>query len=438
MEKTKNAKQNKAERSTLKYFKGFLVVVLIVISFIGGYFTNYLTKSDTEKTVEWVVGTVTKYGYFLDEETGELKQFTGEEIADKIVSSFLDQYSDYYTPEEYSDVVKTNKGNNFGVGATFLSATNDLKIFRVIGNSPADFAGLKKGDVIVAGARTSSRVDFADREAFVNFISEQSKDTEFTIFYMRDGIEHQAIVKRTVFTSSYVKYYDNTTYGHFVEKDDTAGLKFVTEQSEEMTMLDDKTAYVSFMSFSGQATFEMNKVMEYAKAQGKTKIILDLRDNGGGQMDILCNVASHFVYSDKTEKPIIVYSKDSNNVINHYSASGSKANPDTEKIVVLANGYSASATECLIGAMLHYKFNFDRNSLIIEQGVNGKSTTYGKGIMQRTFINVYTGEALKITTAQIYFPNKTTSIHGVGIHTNPQNVVSPEKVMTRALEILAS
>jgi carboxyl-terminal processing protease len=241
-----------------------------------------------------------------------------------------------------------------------------------------------------------------------------------------------------VFISSYVEYYDNKTHGYFIQNEEGTGLEFVTDQIEKIDQIDDKTCYIKFMSFSGRAVFEMDKVMAYAKNKGKTKVILDLRSNGGGQLDILCKVASHFVKSVNSSKPVLLYSKDVDGVLTHYSSATTKVNPNTEKIVVLANEYSASATECLIGAMLHYKFAFDRNSLIIEQGVSGKDTTYGKGIMQRTFLNVVTGEALKITTAQLYFPNKTTSIHGKGINTNPQNVCSPENVMTRALEIMAS
>jgi carboxyl-terminal processing protease len=439
MSKQNTLNPNTNKKIGLKSFKVFLVVMLMTISFIGGYYINYLTKDPTTKTVDWVVSNIVKHGYFLDEETGEIRKFTGEEIADKIVSSFLDQYSEYYTPEEYSDVVKTNKGNLYGIGVSFLSTANDLKIFRVTGNSPAERAGLKAKDLIVGAETTGeSKKYFSDRESFSEYLADKTKDEKFTLYYVRDDVEYGTTIQKSVFVSSYVKYYDNQKYGHFVDNENGTGLDFITEDAESLYAFDDKTCYIQFSAFSGHAVYEIDTVMTYAKNNGKTKVILDVRSNGGGKLDILCDVASYFIKSTQTKTPVLLYAKDADDRLTHYSATGDRTNPDTEKIVVLANEYSASATECLIGAMIHYGYAFDRNQLIIERGESGKTTTYGKGIMQTTFVNAVTGEALKLTTALLYFPNKVTSIHGKGIYTNSPNICTPDMVMTRALELMAN
>lgn len=442
MDKNKNKEKSNekvVKKGLTKSVTIFLGVVIFIVGIVGGYFLNNVAKNDTTRTIEWVIKNVSKYGYYLDEDTGEIREFTGEEIADKIIESFLDEYSDYYTAQEYSEIVKTNKGNNFGIGVTFLTTTTDLKVFRVIGNSPSERAGLKKGDVVSGGQKDGGeKVAFSTRTDFTNFLNSLKKDETFTLFFNRGGTEQSASVSKSVFTSSYVKYYDKTTVGHFINQDDEEELLFVTESSDEMSCLDEKTAYISFYSFSGQAVHEIDTVMEHVRTTGKTKVILDLRDNGGGQMDILCDVASHFVYSEQTDSPVVAYAKDSKGRLSHYSASDNLVNQKIEKFVVLANSHTASASECLIGAMLHHAHAFSKDSLIIEYSENGKATTYGKGIMQRTFVNHTTGEALKLTTAQIYFPDKVTTIHGKGISTTPSNTVSEKYVLERALEILAN
>lgn len=427
-------------KNNKKGFATFLVITGLIICFIGGYFFNDLTKDPSIRTVEWVMDTISKHGYYLDEETGEIKKLTGEDISDLIVSSFLDKYSDYYTAEEYADVVATNKGNNFGIGTTFLSAKSDLTVFRVVGNSPAFYAGIEKGDVLT-GARKSGedKVVFSARGDYSSFLSNVSVGEEFMLYATRNGEEKTFNLAKQVFTSSYVAYYDNQTKGWFTSDGAGAeGLTFITGASDAMSSLPDGVAYIKFDSFMGKAAFEMKTVMEYIKSQNKTGIILDLRDNGGGQMDILSSVSSYFIKSPDTQTPIIAYAEEVSGRIEHFNASGCNFNDNIRKITVIANNYTASASECLIGAMLHYGTAFSVDNLVIENGSGATGKTFGKGIMQSTFFNTITGEALKLTVAKIYFPDKTTSIHGVGISTTDANTVSPENALQRAVDIASN
>lgn len=425
---------NLIKKNNAKNFSAFLVLILAVVCFVGGYFFNLIIKGDDLRTVEWVLDTVNKYGYYLDEDTGELKKLTGKEVADSIVNTFLDDYSNYYTADEYSDVVETNKGNNFGVGVSLLSSTTDLKIFRVIGNSPAYYSGLKSGDILVGAKKVDGdRQEFISRKDFTDFLSSVERDEEFILFATRDGVENSFTVAKRVFISSFVTYFDNQTKGYFT----VAGgsLAFTTEASLEMQSLPDGVAYIGYQSFTGKSDYEIKTVMEYIKAQGKTGVILDLRDNGGGQMKILESVSSYFIKKDGVENPVIVKAKDNDGRWENYTAKGSNFVDSVEKVVVLANKYTASASECLIGAMLHYGKAFSRSNLVIENGDGMTGRTYGKGIMQTTFKNTFTGEALKITTARLYFPDGKTSIHGKGIHTVALNMVLPQNALDRAIEL---
>ena len=96
------------------------------------------------------------------------------------------------------------------------------------------------------------------------------------------------------------------------------------------------------------------------------------------------------------------------------------------EIYVAANGNTASASEALIGAMVDYGAIGFEDIYITDtvQKEGYAAATYGKGIMQSTYVNTKTGEAIKLTTAQIYWPNGRT-IHDVGITVNDGAIASP-------------
>ena len=83
----------------------------------------------------------------------------------------------------------------------------------------------------------------------------------------------------------------------------------------------------------------------------------------------------------------------------------------------MADSGTASASEAFIGACLDYDY---RNivKVVLSRNSKGEYKTYGKGIMQTTFVNTSVGDALKLTTAKIYWPVSNISIHGVGITEN--------------------
>lgn len=414
-----------------------LAILFGVLCFLGGFFIKEITKSDEVRTVEWLVNYVTKYGYYLDEETGELKKYTSKDFANAIIDGLLDDYSDYYTKQEYNDVINTNKGNKYGLGIGLLKSTDDLRVFSVTGNSPADKANMKSGDVIVAGSTISGdKKGISTRKELTEFTSQFKKGEEFILYCDRDGVEKKFTVKADVFISSFVKYYDSQTYGYFTENQSGTDLEFKTTPSTEMLVLGDDIAYIKFTSFNGKAAFEMDTVMQYVKERKKTKIILDLRDNGGGRMAVLCDVASHFISYSVSNEPVVVRAKDVNGRLTRYSTT-SKFNQDIERIAVIANNYSASATECLIGAMLDYMYRFGEKNLVIETGDGATGKTFGKGIMQRTFLSPFTGEAIEITVAEILTPITNKSYHGVGFSTTPANTVGKKYALYRAIETLA-
>ena len=158
---------------------------------------------------------------------------------------------------------------------------------------------------------------------------------------------------------------------------------------------------------------------------GKRKLILDLRGNGGGYVDICQSVAKFFVPAPENSFSLIAtaeYKKDPKTDKSKTEIFKSSAiefgTYNYTKIIVLADENTASASEMLIGAMLSYDTQ-DKIEVVLAPSKDDDGQTvyksYGKGIMQTTYVNTFGGGALKLTTAKLVWPDGKTCIHGVGI-----------------------
>ena len=171
------------------------------------------------------------------------------------------------------------------------------------------------------------------------------------------------------------------------------------------------------------------------RTRGKSKLILDLRDNGGGFMDILSAISSYLVYGEN-KNALVSYAVHKNGGTESFYTAGDNFNRDITSIAVMANINTASASEALIGAMLYYGRAFDTTKLVIEKNSQGVARTYGKGIMQSTF-QFLEGDAIKLTTAYVYQPDKTTCIQGKGIVVTGENAVEKAGALESSLPCLS-
>ena len=174
------------------------------------------------------------------------------------------------------------------------------------------------------------------------------------------------------------------------------------------------------------------------KKRGKTKLIFDLRANGGGYMDVLKEIVELLVKADGN----IIYSYVKEKGKDTTFTTRSKYDDFLKNIVVLADGGTASASECLIGAMLSYGEKeggngFSASDVLVGYNARrGDYSTYGKGIMQTTYM-LSSGGALKLTTAKIFWADGKTCIHGVGVTpVSEENKITEENAIFRAREIL--
>jgi carboxyl-terminal processing protease len=239
-------------------------------------------------------------------------------------------------------------------------------------------------------------------------------------------------MQKAFYKASYVAYYDSERKMMIdVTKE---GLPY-RENAEEKMALPNDTALISLSEFEGEVASQLTATLSYMEQKGRTKLILDLRDNGGGFMSTLCKVAEQLIYNGGN-KTLIAYASGKADSDSFYIKSN-KNNSFITEIALLANEGTASASECLIGAMAHYGERFSLDNLVVEKNDDGVAKTYGKGIMQTTYVFL-DGSAIKLTTARIFWPDKTTCIHSKGISpTMPENATEKgQSAIDRAISIL--
>jgi len=169
--------------------------------------------------------------------------------------------------------------------------------------------------------------------------------------------------------------------------------------------------------------------MQQFKEEGKKHLILHLRENGGGYLDTMQSIASYFCKESEKSKPIVAVA-DFGEKRTSYNAYGNwyeDCFAQDSRICVLADAYSASASECLIGCMIDYGAIEFSDICLAER--NGVAKTFGKGIMQETrLINFLKQDAITLTTAEIRWPVSDRSIHDRGVLPEDGALTVEEKI----------
>lgn len=405
--------RERADRTALRILCVALAVLFVLLAGAGGFFIWYYTRDPAERTLSWVKSMVRKHYYqeipeeLLD--AAEMEDIFGGDGKEGL----LDRYSAYYTAEELKAQLETQAGHQTGTGLSFLQSSDGLQIYRVAGNSPAEHCGLTAGLYLLGyGEDESADTVYTDFNTFSTFVGAQADEE---IFYLRAGEEpadegEVYAVCKAAYTQSYV-FYDDAEESYRYTGDRTEGLGI---SDSELTFLPADAAYIRIDSFAGDAARQLRGLLEVFASKGKTGLILDLRNNGGGQLDVLAEIASMLCKNAEGSFPVVNIEYRSG--AESYSAARSDYyeyfTAETE-ITVLANYNTASASEALIGAMLDYGSIGYEDIFLAE--IDGTAHTYGKGIMQTTYTNLLTGEGIKLTTAAICWPVSGNCIQDRGI-----------------------
>lgn len=292
---------------------------------------------------------------------------TWENIYRTLAMSIGDDYSRYFTAEEYHALMNEGSGNFVGIGvhATFDVDTKGIYLFGIMKNSPAEKAGLKTGDVIISAEGVESTGD--NYYTMLDLIGgEAGTEVSLTVLRGEEKIDFKVI------------------------RDAVASENVVYEN------LGDGVAYLRIHSFADD-TFTAQFLSEMSRAQqdGCTKFVFDVRNNTGGYLEEICKTLDVLL----PEGPIInIVDKDGKTTSRDSDANCIKA----DKMVVLCNEATASAAELFTAALRDYEL-----AEIVGQ------KTFGKGTMQTTYV-LDDGSAIKMSTA-FYNPPSNESYDGVGI-----------------------
>jgi carboxyl-terminal processing protease len=284
-----------------------------------------------------------------------------------MLDSLGDAHTTYMSPEESQQASADLSGYD-GIGAYVDTTTKNLTIVSPIPGSPAEAAGLKPGDVIIA-------VDKKD----------VTSDTPTAVLQMVLG-KAGTPVTLTIQRPNVDKPFDVTiTRAHIV---------IPTIQGK---MLSGNIAYIDLSTFGQTTADDLTAELKQLLAQNPKGLILDLRDDGGGYLDTAVAVISQFV-----DQGTVLIEQYGDGTRDTYSAKpGGLATK--VKLVVLVNAGTASASEITAGAIQDYK-----------RGILIGTTTYGKGSVQ-VWTDLVNGQGgVRITVAQWLTPNGR-QINGVGL-----------------------
>jgi carboxyl-terminal processing protease len=290
-----------------------------------------------------------------------------------------DEHSSYMDPFQYKDATASLQGEYEGIGAWVNTFGKFLTINEPMPGSPAEKAGLKPGDQIIA-------IDAAD---MTGILPEQArrkvlgpKGTTVVLTILREGVDQPFDVEVTRAS--------------------------ITVPSVTSKILNGNIAYIHLYTFGETTTTELRKTLDDVLAQKPVGLILDLRNNGGGYLQTGIEVASEFV-----DKGVIVIEESGDGTRKSYDAlPGGKATKIP--LIVLVNKFTASASEIVSGAIQ----DFGRGKLVGE-------TTYGKGSVQSWIPLMDDQGAVRITIARWLTPNGR-QINKVGLTPDVEVPLTPE------------
>lgn len=372
------------------------IVMTAIITFgltnlLHNYVLVYLPSSSAAGTFSHkltLVNRILKSKYLYDINDDDMS----EAAITAYVEGLSEPYTHYYRPEIFSEYISGINDAYIGIGITVAANDeNQIEILEVSENSPADAAGICPGDILAAVE--GEEFDGSHMNDAVQRIKMGDSGTNVDITVIRDGQRLGMSVVREQ-----------------IDKDSVSG-----------KMLDNNIGYVRISGFNAPAddsersTYtEFKEVLDRLTADGMRKMIIDLRDNPGGALDIMCDIADMIVPEGTITS--IEYKSGKRQT---YS---SDANEMNIPIAVLINGGSASASELLTICLKDY----EKAAVIGER-------SYGKGIVQSVY-PFPDGSGMSLTVAKYYSP-KGNSIHGTGVEPDI-TVTLPEKYKNYYAELI--
>jgi carboxyl-terminal processing protease len=276
---------------------------------------------------------------------------------DALLKTF-DPYTVYYAEDDIEDYMTMTTGKYNGIGASVLSQGGKHQVMMLTEGSPAEKAGLKIGDEILK----IDGIDIVNSSKYdIGSLLKGQTSTTVKLTVKRYGKDRpeEVVITRDIVKTGNVPYYG---------------------------MINSEVGYIDLKDFTATAAREMKDAFKILKDKGMKKLILDVRDNPGGLMQMAIEICNMFIEKDNlivsTKGKVTEWNKD-------YMATMPAIDKEIP-IVVITNSRSASAAEIVAGTIQDY----DRGVLLGQR-------SFGKGLVQVTRDLSFNAK-LKVTTAKYY------------------------------------
>lgn len=395
-------------------FKSYAVVLLLMIVFFGGWYVgrgrtlgaegasdrdvknvglvSSVYKGESDFSLFWDVWEDIQQN-FVDQPVDDVDLFYG--AMQGLVNAVGDPYSDFFDPETAAAFDEELAGSFTGIGVEIGIKNDQLVVIAPLEGSPGDLAGLRAGDAILAVNEQETFQMSLDQA--VSLIRGE-EGTDVTLVVLSSGAEEPRNVVITRATIDHI------------------GMRW--------EYLENNIVHVKLASFNQDTENLFNQLVREIQSRDVKGIVLDMRNNPGGFLDMSIEVSSEWV-----EDGVIVRERDHNGDERLHHARGRARLADIPTVVLINQG-SASASEIVAGALQDY----GSATLIGE-------TTFGKGSVQK-YQNLEDGSSYRLTVAKWFTP-QDRAIDEEGIHPDEvieltdedfNNDLDPQ--LERALELL--
>lgn len=316
----------------------------------------YLTKN-VDFNLLWQTWNLLKSKYLHQDKLNEVELFYGALAGS--VAAVRDPYTVFFDPKVATEFTEELSGQFQGIGAEIGMKDNRLTIIAPLPGTPAEKAGILAGDKILA-INNLDATNMSVDKAVSLIRGEKGTKVNLIIVHANSSEPIKLEIARDV-------------------------IKIV---SVSWQMKEDKIAYLKITHFNQDTGERFQEAVNQIMSQGAKKLIVDLRNNPGGFLDVAIDLGGYW-FNKKVMVKEMFYDTSKNR---DYETSGSAVLKDIPT-VVLVNGGSASASEILAGALQDYKLA----TIVGEK-------TFGKGSVQE-LENLSDGSAVKITVAEWRTPN---------------------------------
>jgi len=344
-----------------KHLPFFIAVLLGIGIFIGSklntnsssYFAS--TKNSSKQKLNKLIDYI-EYGYVDPVDTDSII----ENFIDTVLQN-LDPHSSYIPKQDLMSITENMKGDFIGIGVQFYIYKDSIAVIRAIEGGPSFRAGIKAGDrILIADDDTLYGQNWSESKVVERLRGQKNSKVQLKI--KREGVDsllNFEIIRSEVPIKSVVASY----------------------------MINSTLGYVKINRFAENTYLEFENKIEDLISKGALNLVLDLRDNPGGFLQIAKQIADEFLEDGK----LILFTKNKTNEIDKSFATV-KGRFEEAEVYVLINENSASASEIVAGALQ----DNDKGTIIGRR-------SFGKGLVQQE-MDLGDGSAIRLTTSRYYTP----------------------------------